>query len=141
MMRNNGKSTFFVNFAMVIHLLNVKNMSKTNDLQVEKSNTLLKAFREHLSDLIDKGVNAEQLNEMERKLAELKVANETCDRIRDELSHQVKITNALLQDVKENYLEKKKSSKDTICKKSGQNMASSTNADLTNTTSLRLIYK
>ena len=79
MMRNNGKSTFFVNFAMVIHLLNVKNMSKTIDLQVEKSNTLLKAFREHLSDLIDKGVNAEQLNEMERKLAELKVANETCD--------------------------------------------------------------
>ncbi len=108
MMRNNGKSTFFVNFAMVIHLLNVKNMSKTIDLQVEKSNTLLRAFREHLSDLIDKGVNAEQLNEMERKLAELKVANETCDRMRDELSHQVKITNALLQDVKENYLEKKK---------------------------------
>jgi len=83
-------------------------MSKTIDLQVEKSATLIKGLRKNLSQLTGKGIAADQLDVMEADLEKLKKANEECDKMRAELSVKVKAMNAILASVKDEFAEKKK---------------------------------
>lgn len=83
-------------------------MSKTVDLQVEKSSVLLKGLRDNISELTNKGITSDQLNNMEADINALKAANMECDKIREELSAKVKRMNAIINNVKKTFLEKKK---------------------------------
>jgi hypothetical protein len=102
------KSTFFVIFALDFKLKALIFMSKTIDLQVEKSSVLLKGLRNNIAELANKGITANQLNEMESDLKALKAANEECDHIREGLSAKVKAMNAILNHVKDSFADKKK---------------------------------
>lgn len=83
-------------------------MSKTIDLQIEKSRVLIDGLRKNLDALRDKGFSAEELDDMSAQLDTLKVANEECDAIRAQLSQKVKHVNGIMDSVKERFVEKKK---------------------------------
>lgn len=122
MMTGNEKSTFFVNFAekkqvkahQSIHLTQTKTnriMSKTIELQIEKSRGLIDGLRKHLRQGVGGGVNDQEIDQMEQALKELEAANEECDRLRAELSPKVKHMNEVLTTVKTAYADKKKTLK------------------------------
>lgn len=85
-------------------------MTKTIDLQVEKTRTLLKGLREHGDELRQKGVRVEatELDTLERDLQELVKDSETCDSLREQVSAQVKLVNSKLAAVKERFADLKK---------------------------------
>ena len=83
-------------------------MSKTIDLQVEKSRSLIEGYRNNLAELQAKGVTAAQLDKMEEDVKKLLAAGEECDRLRAELAEKVRLANAILQTVKDDFLDKKK---------------------------------
>jgi len=83
-------------------------MSKTIDLQVGKSETLIAGLRQHLSELSDKGIHAATLDGMEKDLDSLRAANEECDRLRAELSQKVRAMNGVLQQVKDSFAANKR---------------------------------
>lgn len=82
-------------------------MSKTIDLQVEKSRSLIEGYRSHLSELQGRGVSADQLDRMDQNIQRLIAAGEECDRMRAALSEKVRDTNAILQAVKDEFLQQK----------------------------------
>jgi len=86
-------------------------MSKTIDLQVEKSQTLIDGLKKNLSQLADKGIDANQLDQMTAELQQLRVANNECDEMRRQLSQKVKAMNEVLARVKAQFAEKKKTIK------------------------------
>ncbi len=77
-------------------------MSKTVEMQIEKSSGLIQGLRKHLSQG-GKGVSIQELDAMERALNELAAASEECDRLRAELAPKVKHMNDLLVGVKDAY--------------------------------------
>lgn len=83
-------------------------MSKTIDLQIEKSNALINGLRENLSELADKGLDNSHLDNMSSDLDRLAKASQECDTLRAELSEKVRAVNEILADVKEAFVEKKK---------------------------------
>lgn len=83
-------------------------MSKTIDLQIEKSRVLIEGLRKNIDALRDKGFCPEELDAMSADLTALKQANEECDAIREQLSAKVKNVNGILTGVKEKFAEKKK---------------------------------
>lgn len=88
-------------------------MSKTIDLQIEKSRVLIEGLRRNIEALRDKGFSTEELDSMSADLADLKQANDECDAIREQLSAKVKNVNGILSGVKEKFAEKKKIIKGT----------------------------
>ncbi len=86
-------------------------MSKTIELQIEKSRGLVEGLRKHLRQGVGGGVTDEEIVKMEEALSELESANEECDRLRAELSPKVKHMNEVLNTVKTAYAEKKKTLK------------------------------
>jgi len=114
LLSENAKSIFFLNFALQKALLitfKITIMSKTIELQIEKSRNLVEGLRKHLHQGVGGGVNDQEINEMAAKLQELQSANEECDRLRAELSPKVKRMNAILAEVKAAYSDKKKTLK------------------------------
>ena len=85
-------------------------MSRTIDLQVEKSMTLINALKKKYSDVKDKGIKMEDLQEMEIQLANLKTSSMQADELREKLSAQIRATNNILVQIKESY----KNTKDII---------------------------
>ena len=85
-------------------------MSKTVELQIEKSRHLVEGLRKHLSG-IGGGVTNEEIGQMEQSLKELETANAEVDRLREELTPKVKHMNEVLARVKEAYADKKKTLK------------------------------
>ena len=83
-------------------------MSKTIDLQIEKSRVLIEGLSKNIETLPDKGIVSDELQAMTADLERLKVANDECDKIREELSQKVKNMNAILSGVKEAFAEKKR---------------------------------
>ncbi len=83
-------------------------MSKTIDLQIEKSRLLIDGARKHLSELQNKGFSAAELDKMAADLELLKAANVECDKVREELSKRVKNCNTIMDTVKNMFAEKKK---------------------------------
>lgn len=83
-------------------------MSKTIDLQIEKSRVLIEGLSRNIESLRDKGIVSDELQAMTADLERLKVANDECDKIREELSQKVKNMNAILSGVKEAFAEKKR---------------------------------
>lgn len=58
-------------------------MSKTIDLQIEKSRVLIEGLNKNIETLRDKGIESEALASMASDLDRLKVANDECDKIRE----------------------------------------------------------
>lgn len=86
-------------------------MSKTIDLQIEKSRVLIDGIRKNMDALRDKGFSHEDLDSMEAELDALKKANDECDAARQELSQKVKRCNAIMDSVKEKFADRKKTIK------------------------------
>lgn len=85
-------------------------MSKTVELQIEKSRHLIEGLRKHLSGM-GGGITSEEINSMEQSLKELESANAEVDRLREELTPKVKLMNEVLARVKKAYADKKKTLK------------------------------
>lgn len=83
-------------------------MSKTVDLQIEKSRGLVGGLRKHLGAGVGGGITSQEIDEMERMLGELEEANSECERLRAELSPKVKHMNDILAAVKTAYADRKK---------------------------------
>ncbi|MBQ8064669.1 MAG: hypothetical protein IJ200_03310 [Prevotella sp.] len=83
-------------------------MSKTIEMQVEKSRGLISGLRKHVSEKGEQGVSKQQIDRMEQTLQQLEAANAEVDRLREELSPKVKQMNDILAGVKEAYAETKK---------------------------------
>ena len=86
-------------------------MSKTIELQIEKSRNLIDGLRKHLRQGVGGGVNDQEIDQMEQTLTQLCAANDECDRLRAELAPKVKHMNELLAVAKAAYAEKKKTLK------------------------------
>ncbi len=86
-------------------------MSKTVELQIEKSQQLVTGLRKHLANGIGGGVNTDEINHLEQLLSNLASANDECERLRAELGPKVKHMNEILAEVKSIYAEKKKTLK------------------------------
>ena len=85
-------------------------MSKTVELQIEKSRHLVEGLRKHL-DENGGGVTNDEINGMEQSLRELEDANAEVERLREELTPKVKQMNEVLARVKRAYADKKKTLK------------------------------
>lgn len=83
-------------------------MSKTIDLQIEKSRVLIDGLRKNLDALTGKGFCSDELEKMSADLDKLQVASDECDAMREQLSEKVKHVNGILSEVKEIFAEKKK---------------------------------
>ena len=85
-------------------------MSKTVEIQIEKSRNLIEGLRKHLSG-IGGGVTNDEVSEMEQTLKDLEAINAEVDRLREELSPKVKHMNAVMARVKDAFADKKKTLK------------------------------
>ncbi len=83
-------------------------MSKTVNIQIEKSRNLLVGLEKHLRESVDTQVTNEEIKETESLLEELARISAECDRLRAELSPKVKEMNNLLTKVKQVCTEQKK---------------------------------
>lgn len=83
-------------------------MSKTTEIQIEKSRNLIEGLRRHVREMGERGVSANEINEMEQAVSQLAEVNEEVDRLREELSPKVKKMNQMLAAVKSAYTESKK---------------------------------
>ena len=86
-------------------------MSKTTEIQIEKSRSLIEGLRRHVREMGEKGVSNNEINEMEKTVAMLSEANEEVDRLREELSPKVKKMKDLMTIVKASHAESKKTLK------------------------------
>ena len=82
-------------------------MSKTVELQVEKTRDLIEGLRKHLNGKGD-GVTQEEITSLEQGLEELAHASSEVERLREELNPKVKHMNDVLAQVKRVFAEKKK---------------------------------
>ena len=86
-------------------------MSKTTEVQIEKSRNLIEGLRRHVRELGERGISNTEINEMEKTVAMLTDANAEVDRLRAELTPKVKKMNDLMTIVKASYAESKKTLK------------------------------
>ena len=86
-------------------------MSKTTEIQIEKSRNLIEGLRRHVREMGERGVSSDEINEMEKTVEMLSEANAEVDRLREALSPKVKKMNDLLTLVKASYSESKKTLK------------------------------
>ena len=86
-------------------------MSKTVEIQIEKSRNLVEGLRRHVKEMGEHGVTNDEINAMEQAVKELEAANAEVDRLREDLKPKVKIMNDVMNRVKEAYTEKKKTLK------------------------------
>jgi len=83
-------------------------MSKTIDLQIEKCRTLIEGLRRNINEVADKGISGDGLNVMEQNINQLVEASRECDAMRSELSGKVKRMNAILKQLKEDFVDTKR---------------------------------
>ena len=86
-------------------------MSKTTEVQIEKSRNLIEGLRRHVREMGERGISNTEINEMEKTVAMLTDANAEVDRLRAELTPKVKKMNDLTTIVKASYAESKKTLK------------------------------
>ena len=86
-------------------------MSKTIEIQIEKSQGLIAGLRKHVSERGEQGVRTQEIDAMEKALRQLEAANAEVDRLREELSPKVKHMNEVLATVKAAYADTKKTLK------------------------------
>ena len=86
-------------------------MSKTVEIQIEKSRSLVEGLRRHVREMGERGISSTEINEMEKTVAMLTDANAEVERLRAELTPKVKKMNDLMTIVKASYAESKKTLK------------------------------
>ncbi len=86
-------------------------MSKTVEIQIEKSRNLIEGLRRHVKEMGERGVTSNEIDDMEQAIGELQNANAEVDSLREQLTPKVKLMNAALARVKDAYAEKKKTLK------------------------------
>ena len=86
-------------------------MSKTTEVQIEKSRNLIEGLRRHVREMGERSISNTEINEMEKTVAMLTDANAEVDRLRAELTPKVKKMNDLMTIVKASYAESKKTLK------------------------------
>ncbi|MBQ8988357.1 MAG: hypothetical protein IJ647_07680 [Prevotella sp.] len=86
-------------------------MSKTIEIQIEKSRNLIEGLRRHVKEQGERGFTPDEINGMEQSLQQLEQANAEVDRLREELSPKVKRMNDILTQVKTAYADSKKTLK------------------------------
>ena len=86
-------------------------MSKTTEIQIEKSRNLIEGLRRHVKEMGERSVSSAEINEMEKTVEMLSEANKEVDRLRAELTPKVKKMNDLMSIVKASYAESKKTLK------------------------------
>mgnify|MGYP007101841543 CR=1 FL=1 len=82
-------------------------MSKTVELQIEKSRNLIEGLRKHVNAQ-GGGVTSEEIDSMEQTLKELVMLNEEVDRLRDELAPKVRQLNKAFANLKVAHVSTKK---------------------------------
>lgn len=86
-------------------------MSKTVEIQIEKSRNLVEGLRRHVKEMGEHGVTNDEINAMEQAVKQLEAANAEVDRLREDLKPKVKVMNDVMNRVKEAFTEKKKTLK------------------------------
>lgn len=86
-------------------------MSKTVEIQIEKSRNLVEGLRRHVKEMGEHGVTNDEINAMEQAVKQLEAAYAEVDRLREDLKPKVKVMNDVMNRVKEAYTEKKKTLK------------------------------
>ena len=86
-------------------------MSKTVEIQIEKSRGLVEGLRRHVKEMGERGVSNKEIDEIELAVKELEAVNEEVDRIREQLTPTVAKLKVSMDRVKEAYAEKKKTLK------------------------------
>ena len=81
-------------------------MSKTVEMQIEKSRGLIKGLRKHLNET-GRGATSQELDAMEQTINALISACEECNRLRAELVPKVKRMSELFGNVKADYVNHK----------------------------------
>lgn len=81
-------------------------MSKTTEIQIEKSRLLIDSFRKNIEQLA--GVREEELNKMSADLDSLHEMGKEVDAIREKLSVATKKMNEVMATVKYDFADKKK---------------------------------
>lgn len=82
-------------------------MSKTIEIQVEKTNTLVAGLRKNIDKVSPKGVNPASLDKMESLSNQLLAASREIDSIREDLGAKVKAMNAIVSELKDVFIENK----------------------------------
>ena len=86
-------------------------MSKTVEIQIEKSRGLVEGLRRHVREMGERGVTNDEINAMEQAVKELEAVNAEVDSIREQLTPTVAKLKVAMDRVKEAYSEKKKTLK------------------------------
>lgn len=81
-------------------------MTKTIEMQIDKSRSLIQGLRKHLSET-GSGATLQELAAMEQSIAALVSASEECDCIRAELAPKMEHLNVLLDKVRTDYAKHK----------------------------------
>ena len=71
-------------------------MSKTTEIQIEKSRNLIEGLRRHVREMGERGVSNNEIDQMEKTVALLSEANAEVDHLREELTPKVKKMNELM---------------------------------------------
>lgn len=82
-------------------------MSKTIDIQIEKSDRLIGGLKAHIGEFADKGISLAALDDMADNLRRLEESSKAAEEIRAKLTEQVRTTNNILTQVKEAYAKTK----------------------------------
>ncbi len=86
-------------------------MTKTIELLIEKSRTLAKGLRRHVSEMGERGVTSAEIEQLEQTLSTLEQQSIDVDKHRAELANKVKLQNDTMSSVKTSYAELKKTLK------------------------------
>ena len=83
-------------------------MTKTIEIQLEKSRTVAKGMKRHISEMGERGVTNDEIAKFENNLDILELQSAEVDKIRAELTEKVRRMNETFMTVKETYSETKK---------------------------------
>lgn len=86
-------------------------MTKTIEIQLEKSRMLSKGMRRHVDEMGERGMTRAAIAQFENDLAMLERQNAETDKLRADLRAKVKRMNSTLEAVKTTYSEAKKTIK------------------------------
>lgn len=82
-------------------------MSKTVDIQIEKSHNLIQGLRKHVKENGEKDFTETVIASLEDALKQLQAANEEVTRLREELSPKVKHMNEVFDAIRASHKELK----------------------------------
>ena len=82
-------------------------MSKTVEIQIEKSQNLIQGLRKHVKENGGSDFSEAEINALEASLKQLQAANDEVTRLREELAPKVKHMNEIFDAIKADHKELK----------------------------------